>query len=54
MPDVVWAKTRRAHLCTSGVFVLTILAIVALHLLEVVVWAMFFVYTPFADKDFRG
>lgn len=41
---MVWAKTRRAHFRTSGVFVLTILAIVALHLLEVVVWAMFFVW----------
>jgi hypothetical protein len=41
---MAWAKTRRAQLRTSGVFVLTILAIVALHLLEVVVWALFFIW----------
>jgi hypothetical protein len=41
---MVWARNRRAHFRTSAVFVLTILAIVALHLLEVVVWASFFVW----------
>lgn len=41
---MAWAKTRRAHIRTSAVFVLTILAIVALHLLEVVVWAAFFTW----------
>ena len=41
---MVWAKARRASFRASGLFVLTILAIVVLHLLEVLVWAVFFIW----------
>jgi hypothetical protein len=41
---MVWAKARQDSFRASGLFVLTILAIVVLHLLEVMVWASFFVW----------